>query len=255
MFTFNRRHLRAFTLIELLIVMAIIMMLAAISMPVYNRIRGIGYLRSCQENLRGISRALHLYRSENNGWLPYTSDNGVEQTAQNGRAVRWKYELSFYMGNYSQQEKRLKSYPLDPAFFDPVKGRGKGNYMLSARHFGTRMQVQVPSASGGLAWIDYTITEERQFIAGQSVIPDGFMKYEHWKEPSRAAIIGPSIEPQMQRGLGRAGNQVNIEYRHGGKANILFLDGHVEWFAEGDEKLFEFFDNKELWRDRVRQVD
>jgi len=255
MFRFNKKHVQAFTLIELLIVMSIIMMLAAISVPVYNKVRSIGYLRSCQENLRGIGRALHLYRSENGGWLPYTSDNGIEQTAQNGKAVRWKYELSFYMGNHTQQEKRTKSYPLNPAFFDPVKGRGNGNYMLSAKHFGTRMQVQVPSPSGGLTWIDYSITEERQFIAGQSSLPDGFMKYEHWREPSRAAVIGPSVDPKMQRGVGRAGNVVNIEYRHSGKANILFLDGHVQVYAEGEEKLFEFFDRKELWRDRVRQVD
>jgi len=255
MFNLAGKRARAFTLIELLVVMAIIMMLAAISVPVYNRIRGVGYLRSCQGNLSGIGKAFHLYRTDNDGWMPYALHDGVLQTEKGGKAIGWKYELSFYMGNHTNQEKRARSYPLNEAFIDPVKGRGQGNYMLSKKHFGSKTEVDVRTPSGGRAWTGFEVTEATEFTSGRTSIPDGFMKYEHWNEPSRAAIIGPSVDPKMHRGYGRQGNSIYIDYRHGGKANILFLDGHVQVFQSGDEKLFEFFDKKELSNDRIKQID
>jgi prepilin-type processing-associated H-X9-DG protein len=80
----------------------------------------------------------------------------------------------------------------------------------------------------------------------EEVRPKGYMPYSTWREPSRAAIVGPSRDSMIQRGYAREGDDVNIEYRHEGEANILFLDSHVEQFKKGDDKLFDLFDHKEM---------
>jgi prepilin-type processing-associated H-X9-DG protein len=239
--------------------------------PVYQRFSSAGYGVRCVGNMRAIGTAFFTYQAQYSGWMPYVLIDEGEQkkgvtyaqaiasapsvdgeTGKPALAVGWKYELSFILGNYSLARRVEEDFCLSGVFFDPVKGRGKGNYFLSSRHFGARLQVKVPAASGGWKWEHYyefiNIDAERtggiQGRVAQEIQPKGYMPYGTWREPSRAAIMAPSKSPLLQRGLGRDGDDVNIEYRHNGEANILFLDGHVSQYKKGDDTLFELFDEK-----------
>lgn len=66
----DSRRRQAFTLVELLVVMSIIVLLVAISLPSLRR--SIRQARStvCKSNLREVFVALDIYRVDNNGWLP-----------------------------------------------------------------------------------------------------------------------------------------------------------------------------------------
>lgn len=64
------RHQTAFTLIELLTVVAIIGVLAAIIIPVTGRVRNQAKAVKCVSNYRQIGQALHLYLAENKNVLP-----------------------------------------------------------------------------------------------------------------------------------------------------------------------------------------
>ena len=65
------RHLRrAFTLIELLTVIAIIGILAAIIIPVVGKVRDSARKTQCVSNLRQIGSSMRLYANENRGNFP-----------------------------------------------------------------------------------------------------------------------------------------------------------------------------------------
>jgi prepilin-type N-terminal cleavage/methylation domain-containing protein/prepilin-type processing-associated H-X9-DG protein len=61
---------RAFTLVELLVVMAIIAILGALMLPALARAKANTRATCCLGNLRQWGQALHLYASANNGSLP-----------------------------------------------------------------------------------------------------------------------------------------------------------------------------------------
>ena len=65
-----------FTLIELMIVIAIIAILAAILVPNFIRARAQGLLTSCKSNLKNSATALEMYSTDNAGRYPSSGDIG-----------------------------------------------------------------------------------------------------------------------------------------------------------------------------------
>jgi prepilin-type N-terminal cleavage/methylation domain-containing protein/prepilin-type processing-associated H-X9-DG protein len=65
---------RAFTLVELLVVLAIIAILAALLMPVLGKAKESGKATACISNLRQIGIALQVYVDGNNNRLPFMRD-------------------------------------------------------------------------------------------------------------------------------------------------------------------------------------
>lgn len=70
MFKLLRKKGQGFTLIELMIVIAIIAILAAILVPNFIRARAQSQLSACAGNLKNIATALELYATDNSGGYP-----------------------------------------------------------------------------------------------------------------------------------------------------------------------------------------
>lgn len=81
-----RKKRKGFTLIELMIVIAIIAILAAVLVPNFMRAREASRLTACKSNLKNISTAVETYSNDYDGLYPGNSTTLVSINAgqQNG---------------------------------------------------------------------------------------------------------------------------------------------------------------------------
>jgi prepilin-type N-terminal cleavage/methylation domain-containing protein/prepilin-type processing-associated H-X9-DG protein len=122
----NRANKRGFSLIELLTVVAIIAVLAAILFPVLQAAKEAAQRSSCLANLSQIGQAIAMYRIDNNSTNP-----SIWANAQNSGGVQDKKSFWFVLDKYmlqklGQSSRNIvkcptapwlaQSFPLDPIF-------------------------------------------------------------------------------------------------------------------------------------------
>jgi prepilin-type N-terminal cleavage/methylation domain-containing protein/prepilin-type processing-associated H-X9-DG protein len=93
-----RQKGRAFTLVELLTVIAIISILAAMLMPALSSAMARAKRIWCENNLRQIGMGFHLFLHDHNSKCPMAvpmSDGGAQEFVQNGYAVPGAFYFSY----------------------------------------------------------------------------------------------------------------------------------------------------------------
>ena len=71
---------RAFTLVELLVVLAVIAALSALSVPVYSRVVQSSRAAACMSNLRQLGAAVQLYVNDHNMVMPTLAAARADKT-------------------------------------------------------------------------------------------------------------------------------------------------------------------------------
>ena len=122
----SRVKIRIFTLIELLIVVAMITILAGLLLPALNKAKLSALASSCINNQKQIGLALQSYTGDWNGYFPHASYDLAGRTPN----ITWGYSL--YEGGYIKDNKVLFCEAAAPKFTKPDTGvdrsRKGGNY-------------------------------------------------------------------------------------------------------------------------------
>ncbi len=224
-----------FSLIELLVVIGIIALLSAILFPVFISARHAAGKAKCAANLKQLVLANRLYAQDYDGrFVPAAVDvfegsgghwrwHGWRETAD-GR-TRFEPEkgpLFPYLGKTAE----VKECPL-VGLLDRTGNAfesGGGGYGYNAMYIGGSYWLygMTPQAAQTTAAIHMIKHPERTVMFTDTAMPQGY--------PSQHLVEYSFCEPPYfvdSRGVSRARPMPSIHFRHNGRANVGWCDGHV----------------------------
>jgi len=261
------RQRKAFTLVELLVVIGIIAVLIAILMPALNRARMSANQVKCQSNFRQIYYAISVYVNENKGVLPKASD--PDGWGVSGTNADMFIQLSGLLGTKVSDE---TTDPLAPVF-TCVEANADGTLVWAPNMLRT---VQFhPRAFPGYDQIK-TIPEEYPlrklssirnsaekvaFYEGpqipvwnmcpepESIFLDGWRwNWGHmYVDPPADGDItrwGQPIETGLNRDDGWWVCSMRFRHMKNASGPVAFFDGHVETRRKGEVKVKEICINR-----------
>jgi prepilin-type N-terminal cleavage/methylation domain-containing protein/prepilin-type processing-associated H-X9-DG protein len=230
---------RAFTLIEILVVVAIIALLTAILLPSLARAREMGRRSSCLSNLHQIGLASLNYQIANK-FPPYFDD------ASTWRGMNYAYSWSDFLvkGRHIRTE-------VNPLHIPNIDGTGGIPGIYPAGLVSQRASVFQCSEQREHLWADVNgipVSYRADYvITGHDVVQKGtiianlpvsgiYKSPRHYQDPA-LIWMGEAFTPhagletaeyvretQLHRDPGEAN-----PLRHGGGGNYLFGDGHAIW--------------------------
>lgn len=210
---------RAFTLVELLTVIAIIGVLAAIIIPVVGKMKASARQTECSSNLRQIGAGFLLYLGENRNLFPPVNDNGI-----------WFMKLTPYL-----QKEETDSSKLAEVFMCPT---WKDSYTPSSATDWNRLgygmsYVMVGSPSTGWPWssgesVTYQVRASDIVNPTRTVL---VAENGGWNWGTHSGNVDTYIAPSHGNARAR---------RHDASANYLFADGHVQKLAPTRDALMPF---------------
>ena len=200
----SSRYRRGFTLLELLLTIAIIAVLVALLIPVLARAKDKSRAMQCTGNLRQWGLAMRMYADDFDDYLPRRGQ-GVQTLALINRPTDWFNALPAY-------------FTL-PAYADLVANGQK------------------PAAGDHNVFICPDATDP----GGTYFLPYGMnMNLSTWNQPEPVkylAVVQPDLVVAIGEGPGPyastypSAQVYSIVARHAGRINLLFLAGEVRSFS------------------------
>lgn len=223
---------RGFTLIELMVVISIIAILAALLFPAVSGAKKQGEIATCKSNLRQLDVAANLFSTDNDGEMPmpYT---GWDQS----RGFNYTVALVPYVGNVSSNKMNVMHCPTQFKIMRSMPTAAwtaftySENHQFTSEAFGysdTGSAGRTNMIPANRAWLTSTSVRDRPerrpatpatvpyFMDGWHRDPQGaFITWRHW------FLYGYIASGGGDRAL-------SDSWPHNFKANVVFLDGHVE---------------------------
>jgi prepilin-type N-terminal cleavage/methylation domain-containing protein/prepilin-type processing-associated H-X9-DG protein len=204
-----------FTLVELLVVLAIIGILIGLLLPAVQKAREAARRVQCANNLKQIGLAIHMHCNSHRGRFPRSTHSTMnfEET--------WIYTLAPYMENVDS----VRICPEDPFGRDRMENQGT-SYLLNEY-----ICEPGPDEALSINFLESTSRTIMVFTASDArgtTITDDHTHSRNWfRSPSSNAWgrIIADIQPDRFSGAPKGAAPA---MRGTGYANYLFADGHVE---------------------------
>jgi len=223
----RRRDGRAFSLIEVVVVIGIIAVLIGLLLPTTRIVRERAKAVQCASQLRSLGQALFAYAAQHGGTLPVTSFwhvAGGDGTGDDAPGPGWTEQLAPW---YAPPTSSVYDCPAFPAEGYRI------HYFLSARW--ARIANPFRPATLSLA----RIRTSSQFVLGGDctggmLYPISFGQRADFStdDCDKDDAIDPCLTFPSDPGGGLA--------LHSGGNNVLFADGHVDWKEKFDPQSMTF---------------
>lgn len=210
----SNRKSDSFTLIELLIVVAIIAILASLLLPALKNAKDQAKSSACINNLRQMATAFILYRGDNDEWIPPLGMYDPTLNPNVQRINEWPYRLNTYMKISTNV---LETHQPKNQFVCP--GGPSSDLYQGTKRF----------------WIGYG-WGVRGYYGMNNVLGNNmfggfdpnydFRMRKYVKTPSATCLYLDGWDSGINYSF------TFFSPRHNGRVNILFVDGHTEsWLS------------------------
>ncbi|WP_309380236.1 prepilin-type N-terminal cleavage/methylation domain-containing protein [Cerasicoccus frondis] len=214
-FKYHAMLAKAFTLTELLVVIAVIAILAAILIPVIGHVKSKAHAVQCSSNLGQIGKAAMMWSADNQGRIvPCFSPGDGPQLQMR----HWTGILAPYLGWQSDNgpSKSFSSYEDMPVYICPER---PGTFGYSHNwHY--------------LSYIESVNKSNRMVGSFQVINPvETVFMADSW-DPTKSETYWKST----LRSPSESTTSSVVHFRHpGNTANVLWLDGHVSSVEEDSD--------------------
>ncbi len=214
---------RAFTLLELLVVVAIIGILASLLVPLLGRVQESGRESKCVSNLRQIGAGISLYVGDHNSCLPAASLS--KETQNTSGDVMWSKQL----GPYIPLQDSTASSKENQVFVCP-----------SARYTGITSATtsRTYNCSAALFYFDSDASEgtavdppEQRRVSSLSsaattiLVGEGKLAAGATSGACNSSVSWAMANTDVKKT--QPSQTINLDFRHSEKMNVLYADGHV----------------------------
>jgi prepilin-type processing-associated H-X9-DG protein/prepilin-type N-terminal cleavage/methylation domain-containing protein len=223
---------RAFTLVELLVVIGIIALLISILMPALSAARAQANTIKCASNLKSIGQVAHMYAQDFKGKVPRNYEYGGQY--QDGH-ILWaeafaRYLYKGFRDNTNGDVSAARDRQLAPEFEKmevyqcPVNPRDEMVLDYVSNGWPLTTAAQATGSEPALPITKVKRATEIVYLVDASSTNIGEMPRDqfHYYDALR-----PSSLPMSNPTTINPNSRVLTDTRHRGAANILYLDGHV----------------------------
>lgn len=209
---------RAFSVVELLVVLSIVMVLTSLLMPGITHARHAAYRLMCASNLRQIGVAIFLRGEDENGLLP---ESHMQET-----------------GRFEEMCAVNTGVTEDPTRQPTYDGLGR---LWERRYLDSPQCLYCPAHHH-----EHTFESDGAYYQS---LDGSFLRRihsnYHYTGPCRITADG-QVQPSAFRNLNRAGRLLLVsdalrsreDFNHENGVNLLFSDGSTIWEADTESRMF-----------------